>query len=219
MGLARSANLCEVTSLFSRKPATTTTVPADEKSDAGVVSAPARPRGYTPSKKEQGKVTPKRSGGTKAEPPPANRKEAAKRAREKQRAARAESRAGMMAGKDEYLLPRDKGPQKALVRNVVDARRNLASYFIGAAVVFLIGSSGGMPPVVRSVANTLSTLMVLALIVDSYLLSRRISARIKEHFPKDSKSPRSYAYYGILRSLSPRRMRMPNPQVKLGDKV
>lgn len=208
-----------MTSLFSRKPATTATEPADEKSDAGAVSAPARPRGYTPSKKEQGKITPKRAGGTRAEPPPANKKEAVKRAREKQRLARAESRAGMMAGKDEYLLPRDKGPEKALVRNVVDARRNLASYFIGAAMIFLIGSSGGMPPVVRSVANTLSTLMVVALILDSYLLSRRIGARLKERFPKLSKSTRSYTYYGILRSLSPRRMRMPNPQVKLGEKV
>jgi hypothetical protein len=208
-----------VTSLFSRKPATAATEPTDDKSDVDVVTAPARPRGYTPSKKEQGKATPKRGGGTRAEPPPANKKEAVKRAREKQRAARAESRAGMMAGKDEYLLARDKGPERALVRNVVDSRRNLASYFIGAAVIFLLGSSGGMPPVVRSVANTLSTLMVLALVVDSYLLSRRIGAKIKERFPKDSKSPRSYYYYGILRSLSPRRMRMPSPQVKLGTKV
>jgi Protein of unknown function (DUF3043) len=206
-----------VTSLFSRKPAATDT--AVDKADEDAAVSSTRTRGYTPSKKELGKATPKRKGGVKSEPPPANRKEAQKRSRDKQRVARVESRAGMMAGKEEYLLARDKGPDRRLVRDVVDSRRNLASYFIPAAAVFFLGSSTAMPPIVRTVANTLSILMVLALIVDSYLLTRKVGATLRAKAPKASRPPRSNYYYAILRSMSFRRMRMPAPQVKVGDVV
>ena len=40
----------------------------------------------------------------------------------------------MMAGEDDYLLPRDKGPVRRFVRDVVDARRNLLGLFMPAAL-------------------------------------------------------------------------------------
>lgn len=134
--------------VFRRKPAEPTPDPATEAGDAS--TAGARAKGYTLSKKELGLATPKRKQGRTAEPPPANRREAMKRMRRKQREARIEARAGMMAGKEEHLLPRDKGPERALVRNIVDARRNVASFFLPVALIVVVGSSGAMPPAVRS---------------------------------------------------------------------
>ena len=46
----------------------------------------------------------------------------------------AERREKMMAGEDAYLLPRDKGPLRRYVRDIVDARRNLLGLFMPAAL-------------------------------------------------------------------------------------
>jgi len=214
-----------VPSLFRRKSADLVTDSLDEanaaESDGAVATvAGSRTRGYTPSKKDLGKITPKRkAGGRIAEPPPANRREATRRMRQKQREARAEARAGMMAGKEEYLLPRDKGPEKAVVRDLVDARRNVATYFLPGALIVLLGSSAAMPPQVRVGANLFWFLLALGVVVDSVLLSRRIKKVIGERFPQSTTRPRSHYWYAIMRSLSFRRMRMPAPRVKLGDKV
>ncbi|HEX6872457.1 MAG TPA: DUF3043 domain-containing protein [Micromonosporaceae bacterium] len=194
----------------------TTAEPEEVSGSAGA----ARSRSYTPSKKELGKVTPKRkAGGRVAEPPPANRREALRRARQKQREARAEARAGMMAGKEEYLLPRDKGPERAQVRDIVDARRNLATYFLPGALIVLLGSSQAMPPVVRLTANLLWFLIAAGVVVDSFLLSRKVRRVLTERFPKSTTRPRSHYWYAIMRSLSFRKMRMPAPKVKVGQQV
>ena len=39
-----------------------------------------------------------------------------------------------MAGEDAYLLPRDKGPVRRYVRDVVDSRRNVLGLFMPAAL-------------------------------------------------------------------------------------
>lgn len=194
---------------------------ASPEEDGGVATvAGARTRAYTPSKKELGKATPKRkAGGRVVEPPPANRREAVRRMRAKQRESRAEARAGMMAGKEEYLLPRDKGPERALVRDIVDARRNVASYFLPAALIVVIGSAGAMPPMVRLGANLFWFMVAVAVVLDSILLTRKIRKTVVDRFPRSTRSPRSHYWYAILRSLSFRRMRMPAPRVKLGDKI
>jgi hypothetical protein len=183
---------------------------------------PARPRsrGYTVSKRELGKITPKRrKGGRRVEPPPANRREALKRLREKQRQARAEARAGMLAGKEEYLPPRDKGPERRLVRDIVDARRNLASFFLPGALLVILGSSPTMPAEIQLGANVFWVMLAVGVIVDSFLLTRRVKKIMLRRFPKADKPPRSHYFYAIMRSFQFRRLRIPAPQVKLGERI
>jgi Protein of unknown function (DUF3043) len=219
-----------VLSLFRRKPADaeadatpSTDAGADAAEDAAD-DAPIEPvfrsKAYTPSKKDLGKITPKRKAGGRrpSEPPPANRREALRRMRLKQRESRAEARAGMMAGKEEFLFPRDKGPDRALVRDVVDSRRNVASYFLLGALIVLIGSSQAMPPVVRYVADLLWAFLAVAVIVDSILLVRKVKRRLRERLPKEAVR-RGTGFYAIMRSLSFRRMRMPAPRVKIGQAI
>ena len=201
-------------SLFSRKPAEPAVEDAATPEPEDVV---ARNRSYTPSKKDQGKVTPKRAqGGRKVEPPPANRREAVKRQREKQRLARLEARAGMMAGKDEYLPKRDQGPERSLARDVVDARRNVASYFIPVAIVLVISTTLNAP-VIKLAANLLTFAMLAAVVVDSFFLTRKLKKAMNAKFPK---TPARLHYgYAVMRSLSIRKWRIPGPKVKPGQKI
>lgn len=187
--------------------------------EAATAVTTARPRAYTASKRELGKVTPKRkSGGRKVQPPPANRREALKRLREQQRAARAEARAGMLAGKEEYLPARDKGPERRLVRDIVDARRNIAGYFLPVTILVFAGSFTAIPSVVQFSA-ALFYAYILVVIVDSAMLTQRVKKIMLKRFPKAAKPPRSHYFYAVMRALQIRRLRLPPPQVKLGEQV
>ncbi len=177
-------------------------------------------RAHTQSKRELGKVTPKRKeGGRRPEPPPTNRREAAKRMREKQREARAEQRAGLLAGKEEYLPARDKGAERSLVRDIVDSRRSLATWFLPGALVVVFGSSAAMPAEVQVAANLFWLLLALTVIADCVLLTRRVKKVLTKRFPKATKPPRSHYFYAIMRAFQFRKLRLPSPKVKIGDPI
>jgi hypothetical protein len=179
-----------------------------------------RPRASTVSKREQGKTTPKRAqGGRKVEAPPANRREAMRRMREKDRESRAEQRAGVLAGKEEFLPARDKGPERALVRDIVDSRRNLATYFLPGALIVIIASSGGMPPQIRLAANLFWVMLAVAVVVDSALLCFRVKKFVVKRFPKATKPPRSHYFYAVMRAFQFRKLRLPAPKVKVGEAI
>jgi hypothetical protein len=206
-----------VPSLFRRK----TDDPADTVTPEPVEEVTPRPKNYTPSKKELGQVTPKRQSNARrvGEPAPKNRREAYKSMRERQRIERAEAAAGMRAGDERYLLVRDRGPERALVRDIVDSRRTVGTYFFVGAFIVIIGSGGWMPPAVQFASTLLWMLLAFAVIVDSVLISRRIKALVNERFPKTTQRMRSLYLYGIMRGLTFRRMRVPKTRVNLGDKV
>ena len=202
--------------LFRRKPADVATAPREQE----VTVAEPLPKGYTPSKKELGVVTPKRTaqGRRVQDPAPASRKEAYKQLRERQRAERAEASEGMRNGDERYLLARDRGPERSLVRDIVDSRRTAGSYFIGGAVVVLIGSSIAIPAV-QIASNILWAGLALAVIIDSIFISRRIKKQITTRFPGTTQRLGSLYFYGIMRGLTFRRMRVPKPKVELGATV
>jgi hypothetical protein len=167
----------------------------------------------------KGRPTPKRSEaqGRRAgppPPPPTTRKEAYRRMRETQATRRAESRRGAARGDDSYLPARDRGPVRKLVRDVVDSRRNIGSFFLAIAGVALVGTI--VPNLaVRSYASFLLFGFFLLLIVDSVILARRIRKKVAERYP-GQKVP---TWYGISRSTMVRRWRFPKPDVPLGADV
>jgi hypothetical protein len=206
-----------VPSLFRRK---TADVADTQPAEAAEPAAP-RPKSYTPSKKELGVATPKRqsSGRRMGEPAPSNRKEASKTLKDRQRAERAEASAGMKAGDERYLLARDRGPERRLVRDIVDSRRTVGTWFFGGALIVLVGSSTRMPIQVQVAANVLWAVLAIAVIADSFLISRKIRRLVQERFPKTNQRLGSLYMYGIMRGLTFRRMRVPKPQVELGTKI
>jgi hypothetical protein len=206
-----------VPSLFRRKSADVTTPePAPEE----VTDDAPKPKNYTPSKRELGQATPKRQSTARkvnAEAP-ANRREAMKQMRERQRSERAEATEGMRAGDERYLLARDRGPERKVVRDIIDSRRTVGTWFFGGAAVVLIGSMIRIPAI-QLASNLLWALLAVAVIVDSILISRRIKKLVRERFPKTDQRMGSLQLYGVMRALSFRRMRVPKPQVGLGDKI
>src|SRR3954453_12031414 len=151
-------------------------------------------------------------------PPPTNRKEPYRRMREQQASGRVQSRRAAARGDDAYLPARDRGPVKKLVRDVVDARRNIGSMFLAIAAVALIGTV--VPSlVVRSYASFVLFAFFLVLIVDSVVLGRRIKRAVAERFPDQADKTRGLIWYGISRSTMIRRWRFPKPGVPLGADV
>ncbi|MEU7869815.1 DUF3043 domain-containing protein [Dactylosporangium sp. NPDC049140] len=203
-------------SLFRRKPE----VPASV-----VMSEPepeVGPRGHTPSKRDQGLKTPKRviAGRRMPEPPAADRKEAAKRLREKQRQERVEAREGMAAGDERFLLARDKGPVRKLVRDIVDSRRTIGTFFFGTTfLVMLVGFNRNLNSSIYYAANALFFVMFLATAVDGFMISRTVKKLVRQRFPDAKDRMGSLYLYAIMRSISFRFIRNPKPQVKIGQAI
>jgi hypothetical protein len=124
----------------------------------------------------------------------------------------------MARGDDNYLPARDRGPVRKYVRDVVDSRRNVGSFFLVIAAVALIGTIAPSA-IVKNYASLLLFGFFLVMIVDSVILSRRIKRKVAERFPKGDHSSRGLAWYGISRSTMIRRWRFPKPDVALGADV
>jgi hypothetical protein len=132
---------------------------------------------------------------------------------------RAETRAGMLRGDEKYLLPRDRGPERQLVRNIVDSRRTVGTWFLSAALLILFGTNPVWPIGVRYISQLLWLVIAGLFIIDSILLSRRVGKLVWTRFPKTEQRKPSLFLYAIMRSITFRKMRMPKPVVKIGDKI
>ncbi|MGH3694344.1 MAG: DUF3043 domain-containing protein [Pseudonocardiaceae bacterium] len=206
------------------KTNSTTTDPTLDPAVAGEADATeVNPRTHTAGK---GRPTPSRreAEGRKrgpAPPPPRTQREAVTRMRgskEERRTAAAQRRERMMAGDEKYLLPRDRGPVKAYVRDLVDSRWHLAGAFMPLAllviVVILVPS-----PVVQSYVSLVSMAMLVAIIVEGVFLGRIINRRVRERFPKATESGASLGFYAMTRATQLRRLRVPKPRLNRGDPV
>ena len=169
----------------------------------------------------KGRPTPKRSEAQVRRPgppppPPATRKEAYKRMREQQAARRGSTRERMAMGDDSYLPARDRGPVRKLVRDVTDARRNLASFFLPFAGLLLVSY---VVPQFQGIVMLMWMAYFLVLIGDSAMLGRRITTTVKARFPDGQHKTKGLVWYGISRSTMIRRWRFPKPEVAVGADV
>ncbi|NUO61744.1 MAG: DUF3043 domain-containing protein [Hamadaea sp.] len=208
-----------MSTLFRRKSADSPTESAEESvTSVTVEESPeeASSKAYTPGK---GKATPKRTDGRrKPEPPPANKREAYKRMKDKQRAERSEAMAGMKAGDERYLMPRDKGPERKLVRDIVDSRRTIGTWFFGSAFVVLLGTGTGNPAFVMY-AQLVWFAIAFATLVDTILICRKVNRLVRERFPKPGVSMRTLYFYAFMRAITFRRLRMPQARKKFGEAI
>jgi DUF3043 family protein len=151
-------------------------------------------------------------------PPPTTRKEAYARTRQQQAQRRADTRAGMARGDDDYLPARDRGPVRRLVRDLVDSRRNAGSFFLPVAALVLVGYF--IPnPAVQNYTVLVWFLFFLVIIVDSVFLGRRIRKTVTARFPDQPHRLKGLVWYGVSRATMIRRWRFPKPEVRLGAEV
>lgn len=135
------------------------------------------------------------------------------------RADMAERREKMMAGEDAYLLPRDKGPVRRYVRDVVDSRRSVLGLFMPSAL-FLIFVMLAVPSIqVQRLLSPAMLVLVLVMVIDGFIIGRKVNRLVDEKFPGNTESGWKLGFYAASRASQLRRMRAPRPAVNRGDKV
>lgn len=145
---------------------------------------------------------------------PTDRKAAKNASREAMREERLKTRAALDTGDERYLPLRDKGPQRRFIRDVVDSRWNLGEFVMIAALVFVVVSFI-QNLTVQSIVLVAFWVLILAVILDSFILRAIIRRRLTEKFGGPNSGD---VWYGVSRALQLRRFRLPKPQVKRGEK-
>lgn len=171
------------------------------------------PKGYTPPK---GQETPRRKRASAPVEAPATNKEARQRMKERSKAERAAQYEGAKKGDERYMFARDQGPVRRLVRDIVDSRRNAGTFFFAGTFVVVIGSLQFMPPNVRYITTMIWIALVALFIIDAVFLTLKIRGIVKGRYPGTPKMG-GHCFYGVMRSVVFRRMRSPNPMVKIGE--
>ncbi|MEW2399197.1 DUF3043 domain-containing protein [Streptomyces sp. NPDC046862] len=168
---------------------------------------------------KKGRPTPKRSEAQgqrrSVANTPTSRKEASKRARDDRRAAMEKQRQALAGGDERYLPVRDKGPVRKFARNFVDSRFSIAEFFLPLAVVILVLSMVRVASL-QNIALLLWLFVIVLIVVDSFWIAFRLKKQLSERFPNENR--RGAVAYALMRTLQMRRLRLPKPQVKRGER-
>jgi hypothetical protein len=170
------------------------------------------------SESGKGRPTPKRKEAESARKQgitvPKDPKAARRAARDRDREARAKSRAGLMAGDPAYFPRRDAGPVKAQVRDYIDRRRTVGEFFVPFAfVVLLMGLINN--PTVQATVVYVWTSVLLLVVLDTILVGILLGRSLRKDYP-DKSDRKGAVSYGVLRALQLRRFRIPPPRIKAG---
>jgi hypothetical protein len=167
----------------------------------------------------KGRPTPKRSAAQSQRrsvaSTPKTRKEGAKRQRDERRAAMERQRQALASGDERYLPARDKGPVRRFARDFVDSRFCVAEFFLPMAVIILVLSMVRVGAL-QSIALLLWLVVIVLIVLDSILTGFRLKKRLAERFPDQGR--KGAVAYALMRSLQMRRLRLPKPQVKRGER-
>lgn len=165
----------------------------------------------------KGRPTPSRAEQEAARRRPlvADTKEARAAAKAQLREQRERAQAGMAAGDDRYLPPRDKGPQRRWVRDYVDAGWHLSEWVMALMVVVILIALVPDPTFSAYAFIGLWAYIVFA-VVDMILLGNRVKRKAKAKFGEE-RVERGLGWYAAMRALQMRFMRLPKPQVKRGE--
>ncbi|MCX4509518.1 MULTISPECIES: DUF3043 domain-containing protein [Streptomyces] len=190
----------------------------DEKAPTDKVTADLSKQPRDPEA-PKGRPTPKRSEAQtqrrRAQSAPTDRKEAMRRQREARRADLAKQREALAGGDERYLPARDRGAVRRFVRDFVDSRFCIAEFFLPLAVVILVLSMIRVPQL-QNIALLLWLGVIVLIVIDSIGIWLRLKKQLAERFPDEPK--RGAVAYGLMRTLQMRRLRLPKPRVKRGER-
>ncbi len=133
------------------------------------------------------------------------------------RARLTDRRERMMAGEEAYLLPRDQGPIRRYVRDVVDSRRTMLGLFMPVALTLMFATFA-VPQVNLYLSPAMLFLMAL-MGVNGVVLGRKVGRMVDVKFPDNTESRWKLGFYAASRASQMRRMRTPKPQVERGSNV
>jgi len=186
---------------------------ADEAPEEPAVSDRA---GVTEGK---GRPTPKRSEAERRRrqpySAPSDRKAAAQQSRDRDRNSRSRRAEAMKRGESWALPRKDQGPVRALARDYVDSRRSVSEFYMFGILVLVVLL---FTPLRKSpVLDYLVLLLLLVILVESYFVGTRVIRLAQQKFPGES--TKGIRMYAGIRGTQIRRLRMPAPRVKVGEKI
>ena len=162
----------------------------------------------TPTRKEQ-------EAARKQPLVPSDRKLAARQSREQLALQRDRARVGQARGDEKYLPPRDKGVQKRFVRDFVDARFSLGEVLL--PILVLVIATYVLPKEFSSIALIAVWGVIILVVADGLYLGARLSKSLADKFGGKDKVEKGVRWYGFMRAIQLRPMRLPKPQVKRGQ--
>lgn len=146
---------------------------------------------------------------------PRTRKEIAQRQRDARMDSSRKVREAMRTGDEKHLPPRDQGPVKRFIRDFVDSRIGFSELLAPLLIVIMVlgygaGGSGGV-----ALANSLWMTTIFLVVADVLWLRYRLRRAVRERFPDESL--KGVTFYGVMRAVNMRFLRMPKPQRKIGE--
>lgn len=183
------------------------------KPSESTAPAPAKPGGKgrpTPSRREAEAAARARAKGA------GDKRAAARLLRERRAEQNAKMREGLKTGDERYLPARDRGPVRRFIRDRVDARLSMAEFLLPLLVAVMMLSYSANETLARFGQSLWLVTMVLVG-SDTLVLVFRIKRELRQQFPDESH--KGAVLYAVLRAMQLRFLRLPKPQVKIGQQV
>jgi hypothetical protein len=195
------------------------TAPAKEKSAAEAKKGRPTPKRSEAERSRYQSISGGRSSGSRAysqsKPARPLTPEEKATAKTRDRSERTRRMDAMKRGEEWALSPRDKGPARQLARDYVDAHRRPSEYYM-YALLFLFVAIISHNKAIGGYASYLVIALVVIILVDGFLIRRALRKLIAKRLPGES--ARGLTMYAVMRTLQIRRMRLPAPRLKPGDK-
>jgi hypothetical protein len=183
------------------------------KSEETTSAVPPKPGGKgrpTPTRKEAEAAARARAKGA------ADKKAARQQLRERRVQDNARMREGMKTGDERFLPARDQGKVRKFVRDRVDSRLSAAEFLLPLLVVIMVLTYSSNPTLNRY-GQSLWLVTILLVALDTVWLVVTLRREMRRRFPDESH--KGATFYGVLRSMQLRFLRLPKPQVKRGQKL
>jgi hypothetical protein len=135
---------------------------------------------------------------------------------EDRRAERIRRQEAMRRGEDWALMPRDRGPVKALARDYVDSRRHIGEYLFYVLIVVIVLTFIKVP-VIQTYSTLIALVMFVVVAADVSFQVRAIRRLAEQRLP--GQGTRGLGFYVGMRTINPRRLRNPAPRVRRGQAI
>jgi hypothetical protein len=122
----------------------------------------------------------------------------------------------MRRGEDWALLPRDRGPVKALARDYIDSRRHIGEYLFIILIVVIV-LTFVHAPIVQTYSTLIALILIIVIGIETSFQTRAIRRLAADRLP--GKSTRGLGFYVAMRTINPRKLRNPAPRVQRGQEI
>ena len=118
---------------------------------------------------------------------------------------------------DAQLAPRDRGPVRAYVRDVVDSRRRLVGLFLPALGAVVLSLASPASDLQRWFLIGSGAALAVA-VVDAVVMGASITRSARAAFPGEPVRGLATGWYAFVRAHRSRSVRRPPPRVAPGDR-